>query len=135
MANSKLETRSFVFPTKILPEVYNLAGGEQGVSEQLKKYISRGSLTYYEMKNFLRDFKNMGDDEKNVNGGRPFYSWVFGTLNHARNVVANHKDNMSAAGFSNTHIKPHEKENNMPKSTKTLRITEEQYRKIFIIKN
>lgn len=134
MANSKLETRSFVFPTKILPEIYKLGGGENKISEQLRNFISSGSLTYYDMKNFLRDYKNMGEGERNVNGGNAFYSWVSGTLNHARKVVANHKNNMNMAGFSNTHIKPHEKRNNMPKNTKTLRITEEQYRKIFIDK-
>jgi len=106
MANSALINRNFVIPQSV---VYYFHKNVPKVAVQVKNFLDRGYIGYYDMKNFIKDYPNLSDVEKAEHGGEIFFKWVNGLLERLRERVKQSKTNKAAMGQSNTFIKPHEK--------------------------
>lgn len=106
MANSTLINRKFVIPKQM---IYYFQTKVPRVAIQVQNFLNKGHINYYDMKNFVRDYPTLSDQEKIEHGGEVFYKWVNGLLERLRNVVKNSKYNKTMMGKSNAFIKPHEK--------------------------
>ena len=95
--------------------------------EKLKKYetnetvrnlLSKKNLSYSLMKNIKHRMEN---GEKDVLGGDDMLGWINQTLNSDRSSIDLSKDSKMASGVSNSHIRPHTKNNlsNMNRQSKS----------------
>ena len=115
MANADLLQKQFPFPRVLLGRMAKL--NNKQFSTKIKHFVNRGFLTYYDLKNFVRDYPSLSTEEKNSHGGDVFFNWVTNVLEKSRNRVKNHKNNLTLAGGSNAFIKPHEKTTAMNANT------------------
>lgn len=106
MANSALVGRKIMFPKQL---ILQLKQSSPVFSTQVQNFLDQGYMEYYDMKNYLRDFPTIPDEEKPKYGGYVLFKWVRGMLNTLRNRVENIKKGKDLAGKSNAFIKTHNK--------------------------
>ncbi len=128
MANADLLRKQFPFPKLLLGRMAK--ENNKQFSTKIKHFVSRGFLTYYDLKNFIRDYPKLSEDEKKSHGGDIFFNWVRNILEKSRNRVDQHKKNLTLAGGSNAYIKPHEK--TIPMNANTDKHIYENIHKVYI---
>lgn len=115
MANSSLINKQFPFPKNLLGRMAKV--NNKVFSTKIRNFVNQGFLTYYDLKNFVRNYPNMGESEKKSHGGDIFFNWATNVLSKSRERVKKHKENLALSGASNTYIKPHEKTTAMGANT------------------
>lgn len=106
MANSNLIGRKIMFPKQL---ILQLKAKSNQFSTQVQNFLDQGYMNYYDMKNYLRDFPSLSDDEKLKYGGYVLYKWVNGILTTLRTRVENMKKARDMSGKSNVFLKTHDK--------------------------
>lgn len=79
------------------------------MTKQLQNFFDAGYLSYYDIKNFIKNYPSLSDDDKTKHGGEMFYKWANGILNRMRTSVKKRKQLASDNGKKNAFIKPHDK--------------------------
>jgi hypothetical protein len=131
MPNQKLIGRKIVFPKQLLQRMREIT--PNGFSTQLNNFINRGYVVTHDLENVVKEYPNLEQQDKISHGGDIFYNWALSTLNTLRTRVKDSKKNTSSFK-PNTYIKAHVK-GGETRSTpineiKTVRITEQTFKKI-----
>lgn len=105
MANSNLKNKKFTIPQSIK----QLIQSNSYQSERKTNLLGKDYLSYYNVKNYIRDYDSLSNNEKKSIGGKKFINWCENQLKLSRNVDHNHKKMAKAGGRMNSFIKPHEK--------------------------
>ena len=124
--NKDLKNSIYTCPEKIIDElnininIYNSDEHAKG-HKRASDIINNPKLPYSKMvklKHDLSKFKGSEDEFKLI-GGEMMRNWVNKILQNSMDSVSSVKDAQMAGGLQNTHIEPHDKDNNKnPMNTK-----------------
>lgn len=107
MANQALVDRKLLFPNHLLQRI--LVVGKDALSVQMQNFISKGFVTYDDLKNVIKVYPQLSDTEIHSYGGEVFFKWCRGMLTRLRDRVKQSKENKSNLGKPNAFIKSHDK--------------------------
>lgn len=116
MANKELQGNKYDIPKELLVKLKNILlsfnGGKnvRGIS-RLENLVSKGSVTYEQLKRIKNFFDNSTPDEDiteyRLNGGESMKKWVDEILNGEREKIHHGKDIRKDQGEKNMHRKAH----------------------------
>lgn len=105
MPNSDLKNKRFYIPL----EIKALIKKNNYTSQRKNNLLKKGYLSYYDLKNYLKDYDTFSVEEKKSVGGKQFIKWCESTLTANRDSIHSKKTNAKNAGQSNQFIRSHEK--------------------------
>jgi hypothetical protein len=106
MPNKALLNKKLILPDTL---VNNIISNPDNFSTQMKNFAENGYMSYDDIKNFIRRYPQMNEEEKIKHGGANFYKFVTKRYTKMKDAIEKSKDIKQDAGFENSHIKTHEK--------------------------